>query len=70
MLSIGFPFGGIRNERLRDPKTEMLKAGLGRSCAPLSCPHRAAEETQGLESFSCLAEFLSRGKRKLMWIFS
>lgn len=38
-LSIGFPFGGIRNERLRDPKTEMLKAGLGRSCAPLSCPH-------------------------------
>lgn len=39
VLSIGFPFGGIRNERLRDPKTEMLKAGLGRSCAPLSCPH-------------------------------
>lgn len=35
-LSIGFPFGGIRNERLRDPKTEMLKAGLGRSRAPLS----------------------------------
>lgn len=33
------PVWGNRNERLRDPKTEMLKAGLGRSCAPLSCPH-------------------------------
>lgn len=50
-------------------KTEILKARWGRLRTPLSCLHRATEETQGLKLFSCLEEFLSRGKRKLMWIF-